>query len=627
MKLSKVQKQAINHFTGPALVLAVPGAGKTTVLIHRTGALIKNHGISPENILSISFSRASAKDMKRRFNKIYGASSHIPAHFSTIHSFAYGLVREYAYSKRISYTLIEDSKNQLNKYSLLKQIYYSINRSHITEDKLESLINSIGYIKNMQISPETFVKEKKVDIQSFVNLYNSYENYKRSHNLIDFDDMLSIALEILEKDRYLLNKYRNRYSFIQVDEGQDTSKLQMEIIKGLSAPRNNLFIVADDDQSIYGFRGAYPQGLLDFSSTYKDAKLYYMEENYRSSKNIVLSCDKFIRQNTLRYMKNIFTNNKHIEPINIIKFRQPEDQYEFLIGELKRISSYKDCAILYRNNLSSIALMEYLERNKIPFYMRDVKLHFFNHWIIEDLFAFKSLAKSPNNIGAFERIYYKMRGFISKKQLNHIKTMNSSLSVFDRLLELPGLSAYYRRGFLDLKLAFKKLSKMPACEAIVFIEKELDYKEYLRESCMIFGHTKDVLHSILNNVKIIAKGQEDFHGLKGRLSYLQHLIGQSKNHLNPVTLSTIHSAKGLEFKNVYMVDLIDGEFPNTSNVKDFKKGQIEALEEERRLFYVGMTRAKESLNLITMENKNKEKVKPSRFLMELETLFLEEGSN
>ena len=620
MNLSKEQKKAINHIKGPALVLAVPGAGKTTVLIHRTGNLILNHNINPENILSITFSRASANDMKSRFNKIYGDICHIPVHFSTIHSFAFSLIREYAYKNRVQYTLIEDSKKELNKYNILKRIYYYINRDYITEEKLENLINSIGYIKNMVITPKEFVNTFKCDIENFVDIFYAYERYKRAHNLIDFDDMLTIALEILNKDNYLINKYRNRYNYIQVDEGQDTSKVQMEIIQTLAHPKNNIFIVADDDQSIYGFRGAYPKGLFDFNNIYKNSKIYYMEQNYRSTKNIVSVCNDFIKQNTLRYSKNIFTENSYVEAVNIVKLNDLEKQYEFLIQELNATKNYSDYAILYRNNISAIGVIEYLERNNIPFYMKDIRENFFSHWIVEDLLAFFKLAENPNDIESFEKIYFKMKGFISKKQLYYIKTMNSNSSVFDRLLDLPALNDFYRKNILELKLDFKKLSRKNPYDGISYIEKNLKYEDYLRESCMKFGHTLDSLKTILFYLKIIAKKTKNIDEFRTRLKYLEYLMRQSKKNNNAITLSTIHSAKGLEFENVYIIDLIEGDFPNTTSIDEFNKGNIEALEEERRLFYVGMTRAKKHLSLITINNRNDKKVQASRFLIELEKL-------
>lgn len=618
MNLSEEQKKAISHIKGPALVLAVPGAGKTTVLIHRTANLILNEGISPEKILSITFSRASARDMKERFNNLYGDITNIPVHFSTIHSFAYKLIRDYAYRKRQRYILIEDMKKKLNKVQLLKNIYFSINNDYITEEKLESIINSIGYIKNMLITPDEYVSQFKVDTNNFLEIFNAYESYKKNNSLIDFDDMLTLALDILQEDKYLLEKYRSRYEYIQVDEGQDTSKVQLEIIRTLAHPKNNLFIVADDDQSIYGFRGAYPEGLFQFNKIYKDGKIYYMEENYRSTKNIVNICNRFIKKNTLRFNKDIFTKNPYMEPIKLVKVKNLEEQYTYLMDQLEGIVDYKNTAILYRNNLSAVGIMETLERKGIPFYIKDFKIKFFDHWLVQDIIDFFLLAQDNSNILAFERIYYKMNGFISKVQLNSIKALHYEYSVFDRLLSLPGLNDFYKKNFLSLKLNFKKLSKLKPYEGIDLIEKNLGYGDYLKESHMRFGYSMDSLEIILNYLKIIASNTMDLNGFLARLKYLEYLCSHSKDNREGLTLSTVHSAKGLEFDRVYMIDLIDGEFPNGSSIDSFNKGDIASLEEERRLFYVGMTRAKSYLTLITYINKNNKEVKPSRFLLELE---------
>lgn len=618
MNLSEEQKKAISHIKGPALVLAVPGAGKTTVLIHRTANLILNEGISPEKILSITFSRASARDMKERFSNLYGDITNIPVHFSTIHSFAYKLIRDYAYRKRQRYILIEDMKKKLNKVQLLKNIYFSINNDYITEEKLESIINSIGYIKNMLITPDEYVSQFKVDTNNFLEIFNAYESYKKNNSLIDFDDMLTLALDILQEDKYLLEKYRSRYEYIQVDEGQDTSKVQLEIIRTLAHPKNNLFIVADDDQSIYGFRGAYPEGLFQFNKVYKDGKIYYMEENYRSTKNIVNICNRFIKKNTLRFNKDIFTKNPYIEPIKLVKVKNLEEQYTYLMDQLEGIVDYRNTAILYRNNLSVIGIMEALERKGIPFYIKDFKIKFFDHWLVQDIIDFFLLAQDNSNILAFERIYYKMNGFISKVQLNSIKALHYEDSVFDRLLSLPGLNDFYKKNFLSLKLNFKKLSKLKPYEGIDLIEKNLGYGDYLKESHMRFGYSMDSLEIILNYLKIIASNTMDLNGFLARLKYLEYLCSHSKDNREGLTLSTVHSAKGLEFDRVYMIDLIDGEFPNGSSIDSFNKGDIAPLEEERRLFYVGMTRAKSYLTLITYINKNNKEVKPSRFLLELE---------
>lgn len=617
MHLSIEQERAIQHKEGPALVLAVPGAGKTTVLIHRTVNLILNHKVSPERILSITFSKASAKDMKERFNKMFLDLSPIQVQFSTIHSFCFSLIREYAYINKIKYTLIEEEKNQLNKYNVIKKIYFAANEDYITEEKLESLLNSIGYIKNMMLTVDEFLKNNKSDIENFKTIYNTYEKYKRDNNLIDFDDMLTTALEILESNKYILEKYRAKYDFIQVDEGQDTSKVQMEIIKLLASPENNLFIVADDDQSIYGFRGAYPKGLLNFNKIYSNGKLFFMEQNYRSSKNIVSVCNQFIKRNTLRYNKNISTDNNFIEPINIVKVNSIAEQYKYLVEDLKN-RELSRCCILYRNNLSSIGIIELFERHKIPFCMRDVKVRFFNHWLIQDIINFIIFSQDTSNMSIYENIYYKKRGYISKKQINYAKTLNYSLSVFDRIMDFPGISNFYKSILKELKLDFKKLSKMSPSDAINFIEYDLEYEKYLKENSMKFGYTYDVLKTTIYFLKIIANNTNNLNELTNRLKYLEYLCKSSKNVKDAITLSTVHSAKGLEFDRVYMIDLVDGDFPSISSIEAVEKGKYELIEEERRLFYVGMSRAKYHLSLITLNNLGGKSVEPSRFLLELE---------
>lgn len=618
MLLSKDQKNAIKHINNPALVLAVPGAGKTTVIIHRTYNLIQNLNVDPLNILSITFSKASALDMKSRFIDVFPNINSKNIHFSTIHAFCYKLISEYSYRNNINYKLIEYNKD-INKFTLLKQIYLNVNKTYITEEKLESLINSIGYIKNMMLTADEFLEKYKIDINNFKSIYNKYETYKKDHSLLDFDDMLTITWEILNRDIYLLDKYRERYKFIQVDEGQDTSKIQLEIIKLLALPKNNLFIVADDDQSIYGFRGAYPQGLLDFNKQFKDSKIYFMEENYRSSSNIVTISNNFIKTNSFRYKKNIYTLNPPKEPINIIKVKTLQDQYDYLIKDIKG-KNLENTSILFRNNLSSIGLMEVLSKNDIPFYTQDKKLKFFNHWIIKDIINFINFSKNPEDISLFEDFYYKMKGYISKKQINYAKTLNKNLNVFDRITDFPGLKHFQKRNMVNLKIDFKKLSRLNIEDSIHFIEHTLEYGDYLKDNSTKFGYIYDNLSTILFYLKMISNDCKDLESLLLKLKYLETLCSDSSKDKNGVNLSTIHGAKGLEYENVYMVDLTDGDFPSASSIDDFKKGNIENLEEERRLFYVGMTRSKQSLTLMTPKYINNNLKQSSRFIDELENL-------
>ncbi len=617
MKLSMEQEKAIAHFKGPALVLAVPGAGKTTVLLNRTINLIKNHNIDPESILSITFSKASALDMKERFNSTVSDIEANLAKFSTIHAFCYSLIREYAYINKLTYTLIEDHKNPNNKYNLLKKIYFEINKEYINEEKLDNLLNDIGYIKNMMLTPDEYLKDNKTDINNFKTIYNTYENYKRSNNLLDFDDMLSISQEILQKNSYLLQKYRSKYNFIQVDEGQDTSKAQMEIIYTIAYPKNNIFIVADDDQSIYGFRGAYPKGLFQFNKKFPKGKLFFMENNYRSSKNIVSISNKLIKNNKIRYDKKIVTDNEFLEPINIIKVQSIFEQYKYIINDLKDKDISKSC-ILYRNNISSIGLIHSLEKNKIPFYMRDTKIRFFNHWIVQDIINFMIFANDTSNIHLYESFYYKMKGYISKQHLNYARTLDKKLCVFDRIIKYPGINDFYKRTLRELKMDFKRISKLSPRDAIKYIENILEYDNYLKEQTMKSGNSYESLSTMLFYLKLIADDSIDLQQMIGRLKHLQHLYMNSKHVSNGITLSTIHSIKGLEFERVYIVDLIDGDFPNQSAIDSQSKGNIELMEEERRLFYVGMTRAKQHLSLITLKYNSGKIADPSRFLTELQ---------
>ncbi len=619
-KLNAQQKLAINHTKGPALVLAVPGAGKTTVIIHRTANLILNNGVNPNKILSITFSRASARDMKNRFNNTFRSISPVPIKFSTIHSFAFKLLNEYAFKNNIKFTLIEDERKPISKKKLLREIYYRINNDYITEEKLDTLINSIGYIKNMLLPVDQYLSTVNIDIKNFNSIFNTYENYKIDNYLIDFDDMLTHSLKILKEDEYLLNKYRNKCEFIQVDEGQDTSKIQNEIIKAIASPKNNLFIVADDDQSIYGFRGAYPKDLFNFEKIYPNGEIFFMEENYRSSSNIVSICNNFIKQNTFRFNKNIFTNNDSYRPIHIVKTKNIIEQYEYIIEQLLKQNIFDTTAILYRNNISAIGIIEYLERNNIPFQMKDTKLNFFNHWVVKDIFCFLTLAHDNTNIEAFEKIYYKTRGYIRKDYINFIYTLNYNKSVFDRMIKYPGLNENFKKEIKNLKMDFKKLSKLNPQDAISFIEYDLEYDNYLKESSQKLGYTYDTLKTILYNLKLIASKTRNHEDFTNRLKYLNNLTYNSKYNQNGVNLSTIHSSKGLEYENVYMIDLVDGEFPISGSIDEFEKGNIEPLEEERRLFYVGMTRAMKVLDLIIFDYKNEKRVEPSRFVTELEDL-------
>ncbi|WP_409227855.1 ATP-dependent helicase [Gudongella sp. SC589] len=621
MILSKTQMDAINHKDGPALILAVPGSGKTTVIIHRVNKLINDHGVKPERILSITFSKASAMDMNRRYSKTFSQEDSRPD-FSTIHAFCFRIIKDYSRKKKITYRLIEDDRESINKYRIIKDIYKSLYSSVITEEKLEAFLSYYGYAKNMMIAPDALGKTKRIEASEFTQMFKLYEDAKYKNRLLDFDDLLTMSHRLLVENPKALDYYRRKYDYIQLDEGQDTSRIQLELLKLMAAPRNNIFIVADDDQSIYGFRGAYPQGLLDFNSSYPEGKVFYMEINYRSSRNIVKLSNSFIKQNRSRYVKNVSTENPYNKAVQVMKFRTVEDQYSYILKQISK-SPQNKAAVLYRNNLSALGLMNYLEKNNRQFYMRDVKLKFFNHWLVKDIYAFMELASDGSSVEVFEQIFYKMKGYISRKMIDWLKVRTIERNVFKELLKYPGISEFYRKKLLELEIDFKKLQKMTPAKALRYIRIHLNYDSYIHENSLRFGYTFEQLKEMLYHMELIAAQTGNYPQFKERMNSLKELMVQSSNNWCNLTLSTVHSAKGLEFDNVFIIDLVNRSFPSAASIEAMEEGDPSLLEEERRLFYVGMTRAKASLDLMFYETLDDKNTEASGFLSELEMITKE----
>ncbi|MBC7087553.1 MAG: ATP-dependent helicase [Tissierellales bacterium] len=615
MQFSKEQNLAISHLNGPALVLAVPGSGKTTVLIHRVYYLTKRLNINPRKILSITFSKASAIDMERRFQETFPSANIVPK-FMTIHAFCYEIIRTYERKANQKYILIENEYIDKNKYSIVSAIYKNLTGNQITEEKLENFFSYVGFIKNMCITPEEFVKNKRVDIENFIDIYYNYEKYKLDKKLIDFDDMLTKAHSILKTDNSILDLYKNKFDYIQIDEGQDTSIIQFNIISLIATPKNNIFVVADDDQSIYGFRGAYPKQLLEFKKMYPNGHIYYLKENYRSSRNIVEASYSFISNNLNRYKKDIFTSNPYSSPIKILKFSTILDQYGFLIKEIEK-NKDESLAILYRNNLSSLGLIYCLSEKNYKFSMRDFKLKFFNHWLIKDIFCFLEFANDTKNFLKYSQIYYKKKGYISKKMVFWASTNNKNNDVFSNMLSYPGLSEFYKMKIRELELDFKKLSKLKPKNAIDYIVFNLDYHSYIKENCNRLGYTYETLMQMIFYLKLIANDTNNTEQLRNKLISLERNIKESSKVQSNITLSTIHGAKGLEFDKVIIIDLINGQFPSSSSLDILNDGNPIEFEEERRLFYVGITRAKYELTLTSYNILDSIAVKQSQFIDEL----------
>lgn len=610
MKLTSSQLIAVEHFKGPAIVLAVPGAGKTTMILHRIKSLI-DRGVDPKSILTITFSKAQAIDIKMRYNVMFGEKN---VFFSTIHAFCYSIVRDYSRKSGKSLSLIDS--NLKRKYEILRDIYRDVNKAYPTEERIETAISEVGYCKNMMLSPNSFAKSKRCDTDNFVKFYETYEKYKKDKNLIDFDDMINLSYEILKSDESIRKKYRDRFKFIQLDEGQDTSRSQFQVLKLLAKPDNNLFVVADDDQSIYGFRGASSEELFNLQKEYDDIVTFYMEENFRSTKNIVNIANIFIAQNEKRFDKTVFTSNPFVKPVNIIKVKEPKDQYEFIEKELQRDGG--DIAVLYRNNLSSIGLVEYFERKNHDFNIKDKKTKFFSHFITRDILDILNLSRDLSDIDLYEKFYFKLDGYISKKHIEYLKR-NRGKNIFNILKDYPGLPSFYHKNINKLLVGFRKIARSDVYEAINYIDREMGYGNYLKENAKRFRETEANLNEYLYYLKLIAKNTKSLDLFIGRLKELEYDLLKPRKDNAKLTFSTIHSAKGLEFSRVFVVDLYDGTLPSTTSIDTIGEDE-ELFCEERRLFYVAMTRAKTELYLMYSHYTNGRKNEISSFLKDLETL-------
>ena len=590
-------------------MLAVPGAGKTTVLLESVNSL-RDSGVDPRSILAMTFSRNQALDMADRFSRKYG---HRSVTFSTIHSFAYGIVRSYANKNNTKVNLIESSK-EFNKYKLIERIFYDINKKPINDEELEEFFRISGFLKNTLQDYQTYSKKYPTSFRNFNLLYKHYEDFKKQHNLIDFDDMLLLALQIISTDKEILSYLQNQFKYIQIDEGQDTSLIQLKIIYMIAQPEDNIFIVADDDQSIYGFRGASPDELLNFKSVYPQAKIFLMENNYRSSKNIVDLSSKIINKNTIRYDKNLQSTKEERNKINLIRAKNTRIQTNYLVKEILDKGKDKSVAVLYRNNISSINVINALA-GKIDFYIKDGKFAFYDHFIIRDVINMINFSYDQTDINLFEKIYYKFNLYLKKDFINQIKIMDHNYNIVDRLEQCDGVYTFYQEKFELLRYYLNQLRYLDVDDAIKFIFSNIGYYEYLKEYARRSKTPILTYDRVIDTLINISRGCKTVKDLEDKFKELNSLQREASQAQSNITLSTIHGSKGLEYDNVYLIDLIDEEFPSSYSMDD--KEDIGVLEEERRLFYVAVTRAKENLSLVTLKRLNNRKVEPSLFLKEL----------
>lgn len=623
VKLNQQQKEAVQSTKGPVLLLAVPGSGKTTVLVTRLGYMIYCRNIPPESILTVTYTVAATKDMSERFAVRFGEDMAKRLEFRTINGIC-AMIIQY-YGRRIGKTPFELVKDEKATTGMLIKICQDHGRGYPTESDLKNVRTLITYIKNMMLNEEELQKlEEESDIR-IAGIYREYCRQMREQKLMDYDDQMLYAYNILRKDPGVLAYFQNRYPYICVDEAQDTSKIQHAIIALLAAGTGNLFMVGDEDQSIYGFRAAYPEALLSFEKKHSGAKVLLMEENFRSNAKIVEAADKFIQKNTLRHEKHMRAAREAGADIREISLKSRKAQYVYLMKAAQECTtgmagmsgseehrgradaSVTETAVLYRDNECAIPLIDLLERKNIPYRMRNADLSFFTHRTVLDVQNIIRFAMDPKDTELFMQIYYRLKLFFNKKDaLRYAQiSQEKDMEVLDAALKYGNLEKYQEDNIRNLKRQMVRILNMPGDEAVNQILTYMGYQDYLKKMGMNANK--------LETVKLIGSRVESPEKLLERLEELRTIIQEKVSDKDcPFILSTMHASKGLEYDTVYLLDVMDGILPEKvlANPRTASKEELETYEEERRLFYVGVTRAKNQLNVFTTN-------KPSKFCSEL----------
>lgn len=623
VKLNQQQKEAVQSTKGPVLLLAVPGSGKTTVLVTRLGYMIYCKNIPPESILTVTYTVAATKDMSERFAVRFGEDMAKRLEFRTINGICARIIQYYG--RRIGKTPFELVKDEKATTGMLIRICQDHGMGYPMESDLKNVRTLLTYIKNMMLNEEELQKlEEESDIR-IAEIYREYCRQMREQKLMDYDDQMLYAYNILRKDPGVLAYFQNRYPYICVDEAQDTSKIQHAIIALLAAGTGNLFMVGDEDQSIYGFRAAYPEALLSFEKKHPGAKVLLMEENFRSNAKIVEAADKFIQKNTLRHEKHMRAAREAGADIREISLKSRKAQYVYLMKAAQECTtgmagmsgseehrgradaSVTETAVLYRDNECAIPLIDLLERKNIPYRMRNADLSFFTHRTVLDVQNIIRFAMDPKDTELFMQIYYRLKLFFNKKDaLRYAQiSQEKDMEVLDAALKYGNLEKYQEDNIRNLKRQMVRILNMPGDEVVNQILTYMGYQDYLKKMGMNANK--------LETVKLIGSRVESPEKLLERLEELRTIIQEKVSDKDcPFILSTMHASKGLEYDTVYLLDVMDGILPEKvlANPRTASKEELETYEEERRLFYVGVTRAKNQLNVFTTN-------KPSKFCSEL----------
>lgn len=593
-KLNNEQIAAVRAVEGFVLLLAVPGSGKTTVLINRLGYMLYVKGIRPENILTLTYTVAATKDMARRFESVFGRASSNLLEFRTINGICYEIIREYG--RRIGkkpFDLITDDKLS---GKILTDIYTEVMEEYPTESDIKNVRTLITYCKNMLLTEEEIKKRGEDEGLDLFKIYDRYNAELKARSLMDYDDQMIYAYRMLKSSSEMLSFFKNRYKYICVDEAQDTSKSQHMIISLLAGENGNLFMVGDEDQSIYGFRAAYPDALLNFEKDHRGARVLVMNKNYRSNAKIVETADLFIQKNFNRHNKHMCAEREASSEVNYVTLKSRESQYKYLF-EIAGASD-SGLAILYRDNESVIPLIDLLEREDFSYRIKSTDMSFFSNRVVVDIANILKFALNPSDPALFMNIYFKFQTYLRKPDAEKMIYIadRKHIGILDAA-ESVDLNGRVLGNVRSLRTHFRNMAMEPPVKALNRIDKYMGYGDYLKDN--------NIATNKLFILKMLAKKEKTIPGFLERLDLLRKILTEKReDYTAKLILSTIHSSKGLEYDNVVLMDVINGVFPGKM-IKNFKSATPQEkrdYEEERRIFYVGITRAKDNLTILKYDD-------------------------
>ena len=617
--LNEKQQLAVLHKTGPMLVLAGAGSGKTKVLTNRIATLIEE-GVYPSNILAITFTNKAAKEMKNRVRKLIGPDANY-IQISTFHSLGLKLIKEnyevLGYDKNF---IILDSDDTL---TIVKKIMKDLNMNPKYYNARE-LRNKISSAKNELITPDKF---KKIEFdEKVITLYKKYCEKLKQGNSVDFDDLLLLPIKLFEQNTTILENYQERYKYILIDEYQDTNEAQYKFSKMLSAKYRNIFVVGDNDQAIYAFRGANYKNILNFEKDYPDCQTILLEENYRSTKNILNAANSVIKHNRLRKDKNLWSNNEEGNKIKYIKTDDEKAEGDYIVKQIKELTkdnvSYDDIAILYRTNAQSRTVEEAMLKANIPYRVVG-SFYFYNRKEIKDLLCYLRLINNPHDDISLTRVINVPKRGIGNVTISNItaKSEENETSMFDAITS--GKELLFKNLILELQEICKNLSLTEMVEVILDksgLREELEKEKTLENEIRLEN---------LEEFKSITLSYENEFGEISLMDFLNEIslvsdVTEHADNTNKVSLMTVHSVKGLEYEYVFLVGIEEGIFPHYNSLNE---GTNEAIEEERRLMYVAITRAKKDLWIINAKRRllygQTQANPPSRFIEEIDEKYLD----